>query len=454
MFTLHQPFLLVLFVCLYTGALANMSLKAKSAQVSHLTDTVTKEELRQGFTEFGTVEGVVWKLDAEGEQTGIAFVVFQEEGHVQAAVQAKTKGSWQIAAVDIPEQELKNLKEDQDTEEKMMTMLKTFTEAGKRSRAWKEIFNQDLLPAQVKKETFSPNGKSPSSGTTSSPGTLGHQDSSYKLKVPKLPIFSGDKKKDSSFARWQFHVKVFLKGPYEEYSILNAISQSVRSPAADTMINMGDGVTVSEVLAKFRTRYGSVLQVEALTEKLYSLKQGPEDVATWAFNIEEVVYEIEEKDGIKHEEAEEKVKGRFWYGLKESRIRDATRATWRTMSFDDLLVMGRTLEEEYAPSAPTAKVQQQTSLETKMDQLVKTVEDMSTRLQKLETAQTSKKDNSAPVQKSDDSPKEKKPAKCTKCKLEGHLYFGCKKNNPEIKCRRCGQEGHLQHCCRVPLNSQ
>ena len=80
-------------------------------------------------------------------------------------------------------------------------------------------------------------------------------------------------------------------------------------------MNMGHRASVSDIMAKLHTRYGSVLSVEALTEKLHALKQGQEDVSAWAFNIEEVVFEIEEKDGMLHSEVEERVRSCFWYGL-------------------------------------------------------------------------------------------------------------------------------------------
>ena len=56
-----------------------------------------------------------------------------------------------------------------------------------------------------------------------------------------------------------------------------------------------------------------MLFVEALSEKLCSLKQGLEDVATQAFQLEEVVYQMKEIGGISHSEVPEKVKGRFQY---------------------------------------------------------------------------------------------------------------------------------------------
>ena len=100
------------------------------------------------------------------------------------------------------------------------------------------------------------------------------------------------------------------------------------------MIIMGHKATVTDIRMKLQTRYGSVLSVEALTEKLYALKQGNEDGSSSAFNIEEIVYQMEEKGGIAHDAVEEKVKLRFWYGLNDSRVKEATRAQHFSLSSD------------------------------------------------------------------------------------------------------------------------
>ena len=272
-----------------------------------------------------------------------------------------------------------------------------------------------------------------------------------RSKTPKLPVFSGEKKKDSSFARWQYNVKVLQNGPYDEYSILDAITQSLKSPAADIVMSMGHRVSVNDILRKLGTHYGCVLSVEALTEKLYQLKQGTEDLSSWAHQIEEVIFQLEEKKGINHREVEGKVKGRFWCGLKDSRIKEATRAAYDTISFDELLVMCRTLEEEYGIQK-TASVQQQTSVEKKIDRLLGSFEKLEARVKSLEKTPTNAHSTPSTPRGSSHPTGERRKAFCTKCKAEGHLFYGCRKNNPNVVCERCHKQGHLKNCCRVHLN--
>ena len=436
----NQVHTLILLFVLCTPFIA-MSLQDCTVTVRGLTEFVSKQDLADAFGEYGEVSSVVWKLDQQMEQTGVGFIIFQDTESAQKALAAKSKGHWPIAVLEIAVDELETLKKDQDLETKMLEMYKTFSAAGKK-KAQRLFQGKDPGP-QIKIE---PVIERKSSNTSDSV----FEEAFRRGKPPKLPIFSGDVK-DSSFARWQFHVKV-LQGRYDDATICEAAHQSLKSPAADVFVNTSQtNITADEMIEKLRTRYGCVLPLDALREKLYSLRQDKEDVTKWAFNVEEVVYQIEERGGTTHREVESMVKSRFWYGLKESRIREATRASYQGVTFDHLLVECRTLEAEYsATSSPHVQVHQQTSLESKMDELLTCVKSLNTRVEKLEKSHKEGQRYRSP--KRETATKEKNPTKCTKCKLDGHLYFGCRKDNPEVICRRCKSPGHLANCCRS-LNS-
>lgn len=431
---------------------AIMSLANKSALVSRLTEHVTEEDLRTEFTTFGAVDKVVWCLDEAGEHIGQAVILFGDPAHATEAVQKETVKTWKVEKVTIEQNKLQAMVQDQELQELVVTSFKSFTPAGK-LQAWRQLMELDKEDNPLRKKLFElETSVKDSKSATSTPAKTDSEDkSSVRFKVPKLPNFSGDKKsKEATFARWQYNVKILLKGPYDSFAVLNAVNQSLKSPAADMIVNMGPDATVQDILAKFKKRYGCVLPVEALTEKLYALKQGSEDVSTWASILEEVVYQMEEMDGISHNEVPQKVKGRFWRGLKDVHVKEATRSQWADMEFDNLLVMCRTLEEEFAGSS--AKVHAQIAQEEdKFGQILKGLQDMNTRMDKLEAAQASTQASQAQAKAKEEKPKEKQPAKCTKCKQEGHLWFGCVKDT-DMKCKRCDRVGHLQKSCRVPLN--
>ena len=213
------------------------------------------------------------------------------------------------------------------------------------------------------------------------------------IAKPRLPTFSGEPK-DSSFTHWQYEVKVLLKGPYDEFTVGGAVHQSLKSPAADSMVNMGPDATIVDVLDNLKTRYGCVLPVEALTKKLYALKQ-KEGVTVWAFKLEEVVYQMQERGGVTHNDASDKI------GLKDICIKETTFASWASMPFDELLVLCRTLEEEYGPGSTggIASVHQQTTLESKMDQILKGFQGMDARVKTLESVILSRGETSKPNNK-------------------------------------------------------
>ena len=427
-----------------------MSVVDKTVLVSHLGDRVSHSDLARGFQPFGKVVKTVIRLNASGKPSGTAFVVFQVASQAKAAVDGGPIGDWIVD--DVPEaniSELHTCVQDQDIEATVVEAFGNLTPAGQRHalKALLGVSGDHVSGAvEVKKEPVSktlfstPSHKMQPAGAVSSPG------SAMLHKMPKLPVFSGIKGKDSSFGRWKHEVKRLEEGPYDEYTILDAVHQSLKSPAADLLVTMGSNVTTDAILQKFASRYGSVLSGDAIMEKFYQEKQEG-DCASWAFQLEDLIYQAVEKDALTANDVERKLRSRFWRGLREKRIKDATRQMWETMNFDALLVECRALEEEYgltgasdSQQKPKVKMQQVTdgSNTDKLEQILKEMKKLGDRLDKLEQAKSSKSS-------------EQKPAKCTKCKLDGHLYWGCRKDQ-DIECHRCHEKGHISKSCRKKLN--
>ena len=408
--------------------------------VKGLTEFVGKEDLTTAFEDFGAVKTVVWKLDNNGDQTGIGYIVFSGEDSAQKAISAKRKGVWPISSLDISPEELDGMKKDQEAEEQMLEILKNLTPAGKRRTSRYFGFSSENLPATSTVQ------QSVSMGIPLQRDTVSQQAQVHQ-KPPKLPPFSGNiHTKDASFARWQYRVRVLKKQKFSDDAILTAINMSLKSPAADILVNIGDtSMTTDTILQKFANRFGSVQSVDHLREQLYSLCQGKSDITTWSFTVEELVYLLHEKGGLTDEEVESTTKSRFWYGLEDSRIREATRHSYKSLTFDNLLVECRSLEAEYGTKKPTVKVQQQSSsLEEKLDKMFEVFQKFDTRLSKLEAAQKTGQSKSTTSQ----PPAAEKPVICTKCKTPGHLWYSCKKDNPRIVCNKCKAPGHLANGCR------
>ena len=64
---------------------------------------------------------------------------------------------------------------------------------------------------------------------------------------PKLSSFSGEKGKDTTFARWRYDVNCLVASHYSEATILQAIRKSIKTPAADIVRHLGEVATVEVV---------------------------------------------------------------------------------------------------------------------------------------------------------------------------------------------------------------
>ena len=60
--------------------------------------------------------------------------------------------------------------------------------------------------------------------------------------------------------------------------------------------------------------------------------------------------------------------------------------------------------------------------------------------------------SSSSTQKDSPAQQNRKPAKCTKCQQDGHLYYACRKDS-DVTCHKCGKVGHMARGCH-PLNGQ
>ncbi len=110
--------------------IAVMSLRTKSVLVSHLTDSVTKEDIKTAFQTIGSVQAVLWRLDGNGDQTGVAIVIFDQTDDVDKAITKKTVGSWTISVGDVSDADITALKRDQDFEEDIFKRMADISLAG------------------------------------------------------------------------------------------------------------------------------------------------------------------------------------------------------------------------------------------------------------------------------------------------------------------------------------
>ena len=434
----------------------------------------TKADVESFFAGFSEVEAVIFRLDPDtGSALGSAFVVFKSASASSIFSQANQHdlGSWDLDELSTTEwKELSVRLQDLEVEESVLRAFKMLSPGG-RQQLRHTLAQSDSVGAQasayppaplVGPEAAVPPDKTdqlsrvlfttPVTPARSQSRSTSLVQTSLLREVPKLPIFTGEKGKDSTFGRWSYEVRCLQQGPYDDFMVLTSIRHSLKSPAAELLVRMGQAVSVDDILKRFESRYGIVLAGEAIVEKLYALSQGDLSVSSWAFQLEDLAYQAEEKGTLLHSAIPKLLKSRFWRGLQNKQIQEATRHTWESFSFDELVTECRALDEEYASDVvvPKAKAKVQQAVASEPDTLQAVLDklnEVSARLEKMERKEKATESKKGKETES----KEKKIISCNRCKKTGHFYWGCRQD--EV-CTRCTQKGHIAKACRNPPKNE
>lgn len=293
----------------------------------------------------------------------------------------------------------------------------------------------------------------------------------FMLQAPRLPIFSGERNKDSSYGRWKYEVRcLFNNRAYPEQAIMMTVRQSLKGAAADVVTRMGENVSAEDILVKFESIYGTVMAGETILERFYSAKQGvEEDCASWSCRLEELAYQALEKEAIAQDEISTMMRSRFWSGLRDSRLKDALRQKKTSIPIEELVKEARGLEEEFGLTKQVKeikpKIHQQQTEEPK-DKMMNQLQEIMNRLLKLEENISSNGNKSHTLQNSQPEVRVQQPSRghqgyqrqtrritCYSCNKEGHVSQGCRQGT-NIECFTCKETGHVSRGCRKHLNGQ
>jgi hypothetical protein len=265
-----------------------------------------------------------------------------------------------------------------------------------------------LNPSSVKGQTGSTLGASSglplpqaaSSSSTTHPQlpwllTKSHVD------PPRLPVFSGDGK-ECTYAQWKYEVACLHSGgTYPPDVLMHAIRRSVRSKAAEVLLHLGESASISDILQKYDARFGEVLSMQQLLERFHETKQGDdESITVWGCRLEDLMSRARADGTLPLAISETLLKNKFRSGLKSEGLRAALRTRVESGdSFDSLLVYARTVEQELSSASEStskgkpvkagqsvmqAAPSTRSSVESKLDELLKQMRTLDGRVQKLE----------------------------------------------------------------------
>ncbi len=174
-------------------------------------------------------------------------------------------------------------------------------------------------------------------------------------QAPRIALFSGDGTKDEppkgelSYNQWRYEVRCLQKEGYSSPVILRTIRHSVRGTAAKVLRCLREDSSLDTVLSKFEDSFKPYLSKDQLFPLFYAAQQGPDErVEVWGCRIEDLITQIVEQGGISQEASRDMLKTKFWFGLRDARLREATRYRLESdCSYEELFRAVRKVEQEF-----------------------------------------------------------------------------------------------------------
>lgn len=314
--------------------------------------------------------------------------------------------------------------------------------------------------------------------------------------IPKIATFSGDKsKQDTSFELWKYEVECLVRDKYSESIIQQSIRRSLKGEAGEAAMRIGPNASVQVILKRMEDIFGSVERGENIMEEFYSSSQKKgEDSMKWSCRLEEIYRKAVAKGVAKQEEANEKLKSRYWNGL-QLWLKDITGYKYEQIQdFDDLRREVRLIEKDHEKktTASMALTTENDSSKTEMQELKGMIQQLTTKVNNLEKG-NQRKDNSTDkdpqTQQSSNAQQYLYNQQRGRGSYLGRSYSGRQENrqghrgsyarsgnsqggrqyfddqfysgqqdryndydNNEPTCYRCGQKGHLALGCRVIID--
>jgi hypothetical protein len=215
---------------------------------------------------------------------------------------------------------------------------------------------------------------------------FGDTSSCNAYQKPKLPIFSGEEKSETSFDVWNLEVKCVLReGNYTDSSVLQAIRGSLKGKARSLLLSLSEHATAENIIDKLDGVYGNVYSSEALLENFFKKTQQPnQSVAEYGMKLESIIQSAVEKGDIIIVAKNQMLKSKFWSGLRDPLLKNSSRYKFdTTKDFDQLRKEIRAIELELANSDKGITTVQHQHILKKLDEILKKIDRMGKRLDTL-----------------------------------------------------------------------
>lgn len=249
--------------------------------------------------------------------------------------------------------------------------------------------------AQMNEEEFVNVKTEPHADTgTSSASASG---SSFSSHIPKISCFSGDgSKNDTTYDLWRYEVDCLIKEKCKEEIIAQSIRRSLRGDAGKVAMRLGPGATVTQILDKMESVFGTIERGETIMEQFYSARQEKgEDSMSWSCRLEEIYRKAVIKGVATKEDANEKLRSKFWNGLHQW-IKDITGYKFDALTnFDELRKEIRLVEKEHETKKAQSNMAVTSSEAEKGDEIKELkgmIQQLTTKVSAMEQQRTNRKD--------------------------------------------------------------
>ena len=238
-------------------------------------------------------------------------------------------------------------------------------------------------------------------GSDTNNSASGNSGSVKSVFIPKIPTFSGDgSKQDTSYELWKYQVECLLKDKYSESVVAQSARRSLRGEAGKVAMRLGSDANIKQLMEKMESVFGTVERGESIMEEFYSATQRKsENTMEWSCRLEEIYSKAVAKGVAKREEANEKLKSRFWNGLHQW-LRDITGYKYdRIEEFDELRKEVRLVEKEHDKKATTsmAITTDKDSDRSELQEIKGMIHQLTTKVNQLESGYQ-QRDNKQPSQ--------------------------------------------------------
>lgn len=169
-------------------------------------------------------------------------------------------------------------------------------------------------------------------------------------RAPRVSAFTGSTTKgELSFEAWKFEVKCLMqdKACHKDL-LLQSVRRSLKGEASRLAMHLGEDAPLEEILIKLERVYGTVESGTTLLQQFYNSRQeGEESVGAYSCRLEDILNKAIARGAVAREQGDEMLRSKLWTGLKDERIRNATRYKYDCVhDFDVLRAELRAVEQE------------------------------------------------------------------------------------------------------------